>query len=58
MKNRPSDLVLVSRQLDVDLLTFLQKNPMWNTKGVVVMHFINAFQLKRRGIVRKRILQL
>jgi len=44
MKNRPSDLVLVSRKLDVEPLAFLQKNPMWNTKGVVVMHFINAFQ--------------
>jgi len=44
MKKRPSDLVLVSRQLDVDPLAYLQKNPMWNTQGIVVMHFINAFQ--------------
>jgi hypothetical protein len=44
MKNRPRDLVLVSRHIDVDPLVYLQKNPMWNTKGIVVVHFINAFQ--------------
>lgn len=44
MKNRPRDLVLVSRKIDVDPLEYLQKNPMWNTKGAVVTHFINAFQ--------------
>ena len=44
MRNRPPDLVLVSRKLDVDPLEYLQAHPLWNTKGVVVMHFINAFQ--------------
>ena len=44
LTNRPSDLVLVSRHIDVDPLQSLQSNPLWNTKGPVVMHFINAFQ--------------
>ncbi len=44
MTNRPPDLVLVSRKIDVDPLEYLQTHPQWNTKGVVVMHFINAFQ--------------
>jgi predicted metal-dependent hydrolase len=44
MANRPSDLVLVSRKIDSDPLEYLQTHPLWNTKGAVAMHFINAFQ--------------
>jgi predicted metal-dependent hydrolase len=44
MTNRPRDLVLVSRQIDVDPLEFLQKNPIWNSKGIMATHFLNAFQ--------------
>jgi uncharacterized protein len=42
--NRPSDLVIVSRRIDVDLLPFLEKNPIWHRDGAIMTHFINAFQ--------------
>jgi predicted metal-dependent hydrolase len=44
MKNRPNDLVIVSRHVDVDPLPFLEKNRIWNSDGVILTHFINAFQ--------------
>jgi predicted metal-dependent hydrolase len=44
MKTRPSDLVIVSRRIDADPLSFLEKNHVWHQDGVVMTHFINAFQ--------------
>lgn len=44
MRNRPSDLVIVSRKIDFDPLPFLESNRVWHQDGVVATHFINAFQ--------------
>jgi len=42
--NRPNDLVIVSRSIDFDPLPFLEKNRIWHRDGVLMTHFINAFQ--------------
>jgi predicted metal-dependent hydrolase len=42
--NRPSDLIIVSRRIDVNLLPYLKENHIWNTDGAILTHFINAFQ--------------
>lgn len=44
MIDRPSDLVIVSRRIDVDPLPYLENNHIWNTDGIMMTHFINAFQ--------------
>jgi len=40
----PKDLVINVRNIDLDPLPFLKKNRDWHKDGVVIMHFMNAFQ--------------
>lgn len=42
--NRPSDLIILSRRINVDLLPYLKEHHVWNTDGAIMTHFINAFQ--------------
>jgi len=44
MITRPSDLVILSRRIEVDPLPYLKQNRIWNSDGPVMTHFINAFQ--------------
>lgn len=44
MMNRPSDLMIISRRIDVDPFPFLEKNRIWHRDGEIMTHFINAFQ--------------
>ena len=41
---RPKGLVINVRYIDFDPLPFLKKNQDWHKDGVVIMHFMNAFQ--------------
>lgn len=44
MVKRPKDLVINVRKIDFHLLPFLKNNHDWHKDGVVIMHFMNAFQ--------------
>jgi predicted metal-dependent hydrolase len=44
MKNRPSDLVIVNRRIEYNPLSILKENRIWNSEGIVMTHFLNAFQ--------------
>jgi predicted metal-dependent hydrolase len=44
VRNRPDNLVIVSRKFEYDPLSALEKNRVWHKDGIVPTHFINAFQ--------------
>ena len=44
ISSKPSDLVIVSRWIDTNPLEYLKENRIWHGDGIMMTHFINAFQ--------------